>query len=50
MWDLNRWLVNRGDAIEESPEHQQAVNFNYNRENIYTLFKALRLSDEIARK
>ncbi|MCG7544258.1 YdbH domain-containing protein [Pseudoalteromonas sp. MM17-2] len=51
--DLNTdgWLTMAMQLKGENPEHQQAVNFNYNhQENIYTLFKALRLSDEITKK
>ncbi|TMP85501.1 hypothetical protein CWC05_18150 [Pseudoalteromonas ruthenica] len=45
------WLTMAMQLKGENPEHQQAVNFNYNhQENIYTLFKALRLSDEITKK
>ncbi|MEO2281727.1 YdbH domain-containing protein [Pseudoalteromonas pernae] len=45
------WLTMAMRIKGENPDHKQAVNFNYNHEeNIYTLFKALRLSDEITKK
>ncbi|WP_105190667.1 YdbH domain-containing protein [Pseudoalteromonas sp. T1lg48] len=45
------WLTMAMQLKGENPEHQQAVNFNYNhQENIYTLFRALRLSDEITKR
>ncbi len=45
------WLTMAMQLKGENPEHQQEVNFNYNhQENIYTLFRALRLSDEITKR
>ena len=45
------WLNMAMRIKGENPDHKQEVNFNYNHEeNIYTLFKALRLSDEITQK
>ncbi|MBS3798965.1 YdbH domain-containing protein [Pseudoalteromonas sp. BDTF-M6] len=45
------WLTMAMQLKGKNPEHQQEVNFNYNhQENIYTLFRALRLSDEITKR
>ncbi|MFY8273075.1 intermembrane phospholipid transport protein YdbH family protein [Pseudoalteromonas sp. SSDWG2] len=45
------WLNMAMRIKGENLKQKQPVNFNYNhQENIYTLFKALRLSDEITKK
>lgn len=45
------WLDMQMRLKGENKPKKQAVNFNYNhQENIYTLFRALRLSDEITKK